>query len=107
VTAGGNIGAGVQGKNRTRSWASLPGSTAPPTSGIHRPTPQCTNTGNVRLNWSRPRALFCYPLDLEHLPDEPEIVERVRLRSCRNRAAAIDLILDGRPGEEQCHGWSI
>ena len=57
--------------------------------------------------WPRTKALYCYPLDVEPLPDEPEIVERVGLRSCRRPAATIDLILDGRPGEEQCHRSSI
>lgn len=29
----------------TSSWASLPGSTAPPTSGTHSSTPKCVKTG--------------------------------------------------------------
>jgi hypothetical protein len=44
--------------------------------------------------WPRTEALYCYPLALEDWPDHPEIVERVGLRSCRRRGAAIDLILD-------------
>ena len=46
--------------------------------------------------WPCTKALYCYRLDLESWPDEPEIVERVGLRSCRCRAAAIGLILDRR-----------
>jgi hypothetical protein len=34
-----------------------------------------------------------WPLDLEHRPGEPKIVERDGLPSCRRRTAAIDLIL--------------
>jgi hypothetical protein len=44
--------------------------------------------------WPRTKALYCHPLGLEDWPDEPEIVERVGLRSCRRRGVAIDLILD-------------
>jgi hypothetical protein len=39
------------------------------------------------------QGLVLLPARLEHWPDEPKIVERVGLRSCRRRAAAIDLIL--------------
>ena len=44
--------------------------------------------------WPRTKALYCHPVGLEHWPDEPEIVERVALRSCRRRGAAVDLIAD-------------
>jgi ERCC4 domain/Lsr2 len=44
--------------------------------------------------WPRTKALYCYPLGSEDWPAEAEIVERVGLRSCRRRGAAIDLILD-------------
>ena len=44
--------------------------------------------------WPRTNALYCYPVDVEEWPAEPEIVERVPLRSCVRRGAAIDLILD-------------
>jgi hypothetical protein len=44
--------------------------------------------------WPRTNALYCHPVGLEHWPDEPEIVERVALRSCRRRGAAVDLIAD-------------
>ena len=44
--------------------------------------------------WPRTKALYCYPLGLEHWPSDPDVVERVGLRSCRRRGAAIDLVLD-------------
>lgn len=44
--------------------------------------------------WPRTKALFCYPVALEEWPAEPHIVERVTLRSCARRGAAIDLVLD-------------
>ena len=44
--------------------------------------------------WPRTKALYCYPASPEEWPAEPEIVERVALRSCVRRGAAIDLILD-------------
>lgn len=44
--------------------------------------------------WPRTKALFCYPVHLREWPEEPEIVERVPVRSCARRGAAIDLVLD-------------
>jgi ERCC4 domain len=44
--------------------------------------------------WPRVKALYCYPVGLYEWPDDAVIVERVPLRSCRRRGAAIDLILD-------------
>ncbi|MGB2922256.1 MAG: ERCC4 domain-containing protein [Mycobacterium sp.] len=44
--------------------------------------------------WPREKALFAYPVPLDEWPDDPVIVERVRLRSCRRRGAAIDVIAD-------------
>jgi hypothetical protein len=44
--------------------------------------------------WPRTSALFCYPLPLSDWPSDPEVVERIRVRSCARRGAAIDLILD-------------
>lgn len=42
--------------------------------------------------WPREKALFAYPVGLEEWPDDPVIVERVALRSCVRRGAAIDVI---------------
>jgi hypothetical protein len=44
--------------------------------------------------WPREKALFCYPVPTEEWPDEPDVVERVAVRSCVRRGAAIDLVLD-------------
>ena len=44
--------------------------------------------------WPRTKALFCYPVHVRDWPDEPEMVERVPVRSCVRRGAAIDLVLD-------------
>ncbi len=44
--------------------------------------------------WPRVKALYCHPVDLEEWPADVVIVERVPLRSCHRRGAAIDLVLD-------------
>jgi len=44
--------------------------------------------------WPREKALFAHPVPLDEWPDDPVIVERVRLRSCQRRGAAIDVIAD-------------
>ena len=44
--------------------------------------------------WPRTKALFCFPLGPDDWPDHPDIVERVPIRSCVRRGAAIDLVLD-------------
>lgn len=52
--------------------------------------------------WPRTKALYCYPVPLGEWPEHPEIVERVPLRSCARRGAAIDLVLDrGRESRSQ------
>lgn len=42
--------------------------------------------------WPRTKALYCYPVPAEEWPAEPEVVERIPLRSCVRRGAAIDLV---------------
>jgi hypothetical protein len=42
--------------------------------------------------WPRTKALYCYPVPAADWPAEPEIVERIPLRSCARRGGAIDLI---------------
>lgn len=49
--------------------------------------------------WPRTSALFCYPVPVTEWPAEPEVVERIPLRSCARRGAAIDLVADR--GREQ------
>ncbi len=44
--------------------------------------------------WPRVKALYCHPVGLHEWPEDAVIVERVRLRSCRRRGAAIDVIAD-------------
>jgi ERCC4 domain len=52
--------------------------------------------------WPRTNALYCYPVPAEEWPEAPDVVERVGLRSCVRRGAAIDLILDrGRESRSQ------
>ncbi len=42
--------------------------------------------------WPRTKALYCYPVPAEEWPRDPDIVERVPLRSCARRGAAIDIV---------------
>jgi hypothetical protein len=44
--------------------------------------------------WPRTSAVYLHPVWLDEWPDTPEIVDRVSVRSCVRRGAAIDLILD-------------
>jgi hypothetical protein len=44
--------------------------------------------------WPRTSALFCYPVALSEWPDDPDLVERIPLRACSRRGAAIDVIAD-------------
>jgi ERCC4-type nuclease len=42
--------------------------------------------------WPRTTALYCYPVPTDDWPAAPDIVERVPLRSCVRRGAAIDMV---------------
>lgn len=44
--------------------------------------------------WPRAKALFCYPVGTSEWPAEPDVVERVPVRSCVRRGAAIDLVVE-------------
>jgi hypothetical protein len=44
--------------------------------------------------WPRTKALFCYPVPSEEWPEDGEVVERVPLRSCVRRGAAIEVVAD-------------
>jgi len=46
----------------------------------------------VKDTWPRTNKIYCHPST--DWPVDPEIVERVDVRSCRRRGAAIDLVLD-------------
>ena len=43
--------------------------------------------------WPRTSALYCHPVPMTDWPAEPEIVERIPLKACARRGAAIDLSL--------------
>lgn len=54
----------------------------------------------VRDTWPRTAKVYCHPSD--EWPAEPDIVERVPVRSCVRRGASIDLVLDrGRENRSQ------
>ena len=54
----------------------------------------------VRDTWPRTAKVYCHPSS--DWPSEPEVVERVPVRSCERRGAAIDLVLDrGRENRSQ------
>lgn len=44
--------------------------------------------------WPRTSALYCHPVPASEWPAQPDIVERVMLRSCARRGAAIDVVAD-------------
>jgi ERCC4 domain len=52
--------------------------------------------------WPRTGALYCHPVPLADWPERPEIVERLPLRACVRRGAAIDVVADrGRESRSQ------
>ncbi len=54
----------------------------------------------ARETWPRTNKVFCHRA--EEWPAEPEVVERVAVRSCERRGAAIDLVLErGRENRSQ------
>lgn len=56
----------------------------------------------ARDTWPRTSAVYLHPVGLAEWPDAPEVVERVPVRSCVRRGAAIDLVLDrGRENRSQ------
>jgi hypothetical protein len=42
--------------------------------------------------WPRTKALYCHPVPADEWPETPDVVERIPLRSCTRRGAAIDLV---------------
>lgn len=44
--------------------------------------------------WPRTGAVYCHPVDAAEWPAEPELVERIALRSCVRRGKAIDIVAD-------------
>jgi ERCC4 domain len=65
---------------------------------IRLPLPTGELVLKARDSWPRTAKVYCHRAD--HWPQEPEIVERVPIRSCRARGVAIDLVLD-RPRENR------
>lgn len=54
----------------------------------------------VRDTWPRTSKVYCHPSD--DWPVDPEVIERVMVRSCVRRGASIDLVLDrGRENRSQ------
>jgi hypothetical protein len=53
----------------------------------------------AKETWPRTSAVYCHPVDASEWPAEPDIVERIPLRGCSRRGAAIDVIADR--GREQ------
>lgn len=54
----------------------------------------------AKETWPRTGKVYCHRID--EWPDDPEVVERVAVRSCVRRGAAIDLVLDrGRENRSQ------
>lgn len=54
----------------------------------------------VRDTWPRTAKVYCHPST--DWPNEPDVVERVPVRSCVRRGAAVDLVLDrGRENRSQ------
>ena len=65
---------------------------------IRLPLPTGELVLKARDSWPRTAKVYCHRA--EHWPHEPEIVERVPIRSCQRRGVAIDLVLD-RPRENR------
>lgn len=63
------------------------------------PLEEGTLVFRTKGTWPRTTALYCHPVPAEEWPDGAEVVERVALRACRRRGAAIDVIADR--GREQ------
>jgi hypothetical protein len=77
----------------TRSWTRLPFL-------IRLPLGPNGIVLKVRDTWPRTAKVYCHPA-LEW-PASPEVIERVPVRSCTRRGAAIDLVLDrGRENRSQ------
>jgi hypothetical protein len=49
---------------------------------------------STKDTWPRTSALYCHPVPAVDWPDEAQIVERVPLRACTRRGAAIDVVAD-------------
>jgi hypothetical protein len=52
----------------------------------------------ARDSWPRTAKVYCHRA--EAWPEDPQIIERIPVRSCQRRGVAIDLVLD-RPRENR------
>ena len=59
---------------------------------VRLPLPAGAVVLKVREVWPRTAKVYCHRAD--GWPDEPDIVERVPVRACQQRGAAVDLVLD-------------
>jgi hypothetical protein len=59
---------------------------------VRLPLPEGAVVLKVRDVWPRTAKVYCHRAD--EWPEDPEIVERVPVRDCRRRGAAVDLVLD-------------
>jgi len=59
---------------------------------VRLPLPDGAVVLKVRDVWPRTAKVYCHRADA--WPDDPDIVERVLVRDCRRRGAAVDLVLD-------------
>jgi hypothetical protein len=48
----------------------------------------------AKETWPRTTAVYCHPVPRSEWPAQPELVERVPLRACERRGAAIDVVAD-------------
>jgi ERCC4 domain len=65
---------------------------------IRLPLPDGELVLKARDSWPRTAKVYCHRA--ERRPDDPDIVERIPIRSCQRRGVAIDLVLD-RPRENR------
>jgi len=65
---------------------------------IRLPLPDGELVLKARDSWPRTAKVYCHRT--ERWPEQPEILERVAVRSCQRRGVAIDLVLD-RPRENR------
>jgi ERCC4 domain len=65
---------------------------------IRLPLPTGELVLKARDSWPRTAKVYCHRA--ERWPEDPEIVERIPIRSCQRRGVAIDLVLD-RPRENR------
>lgn len=66
---------------------------------LHVPIGSTGLVFRTKGTWPRTSALYCHPVAVSEWPDPAEIVERVPLKTCARRGAAIDVVADR--GREQ------